>query len=86
MKISIIIPSYNTAHYVTQAVDSVLKSTYPDYEILIVDDESSDNTGEKLKPYIKEYPAVKYIYQKNKGLAGARNTGIENRCVVCSGC
>jgi len=78
VKVSIIIPTYNTAQYVTQAVESVLQSSYTDYEILIVDDESTDDTRDVLKPYLEKYNFIKYIFQKNKGLAGARNTGIEN--------
>jgi len=78
MKNSIIIPTFNTAHYLPDAIDSVLKSTMSEYEIIIIDDESTDNTKEIVIPYLEKYSSIKYIYQKNKGLAGARNTGIEN--------
>ncbi len=70
-KISIIIPCYNYARYLGECIESVLKQTYPAHEIIVVDDESKDDT----KEVASKYP-VKYIYQKNKGLAGARNSGI----------
>jgi glycosyltransferase involved in cell wall biosynthesis len=74
-QISIIIPSFNTAHYLCEAVDSVLNSTFKDFEIIIVDDGSTDNTKQVVSKY-NNTPSVNYIYQSNKGLAGARNTGI----------
>lgn len=77
MTISIIIPSFNTAHYLPYAIESVLKSTMSDYEIIVVDDGSVDNTQNVIKPFLEKYSQIKYVYQNNKGLAGARNTGIE---------
>jgi glycosyltransferase involved in cell wall biosynthesis len=70
----VIIPSYNTAKYISHTIDSVLGQTYKDYEIIVVDDGSTDNTKEVLKPYMDQ---IKYMYQKNRGRAGARNTGIK---------
>jgi len=77
LKISIIIPAYNAARYVREAVDSALRQTYPDVEVVVVDDGSADGTKQVLAPYIKK-KQIRYVYQKNKGLAGARNTGIRN--------
>jgi glycosyltransferase involved in cell wall biosynthesis len=74
-KISVIIPTYNRASLVSQAIDSVLDQTYQDLEIIIVDDGSTDNTRELLKPYKNK---IRYIYQENRGGAAARNTGIKN--------
>ncbi len=71
--ISVIIPTYNMAEYVGEAIDSVLSQTYKNIEIIIVDDGSKDNTREILKRYNS---CIKYIYQENKGLSAARNTGI----------
>ncbi len=71
--ISVIIPTYNRAHLVKDAIDSVLSQTYRDFEIIVVDDGSTDNTKEVLAPYRDK---VKYIYQENQGLSAARNTGI----------
>ena len=76
MKISIIIPNYNTAHYLPDAIDSVLASDYPNYEIIVVDDGSKDNSKEVILGYAEE-KHISYVFQANKGLAGARNTGIE---------
>lgn len=72
-KVSVIIPSYNTAAYIGQALDSVLNQTYDNYEIIVVDDGSTDNTYEIIQNY---RPLITYHYQENQGLPGARNTGI----------
>ncbi|MFB0555261.1 MAG: glycosyltransferase family 2 protein [Phycisphaerae bacterium] len=72
-EVSVIIPTYNRAEYVTQAIDSVLAQTYEDYEIIVVDDGSIDNTKEVLEPYTDN---ITYIYQENAGVSAARNTGI----------
>jgi glycosyltransferase involved in cell wall biosynthesis len=71
--ISFVIPSYNYGRFVGEAVDSVLLQTYPKVEIIVVDDGSTDDTRERLAPYGDR---IRYIYQENKGLPGARNTGI----------
>jgi glycosyltransferase involved in cell wall biosynthesis len=70
--VSVIIPCYNQAHYVPEAIKSVLAQSYQNIEIVVVDDGSTDNTRE-----IAERMEVKYIYQKNGGLSAARNTGID---------
>lgn len=72
-EISVIIPTYNRVQYVTKAIDSVLVQTYTDYEIIVVDDGSTDNTKEVLEPYMGR---IKYIYQENAGVSAARNAGI----------
>lgn len=72
--VSVIIPCYNQSHFLKQAIESVIGQTYTNYEIILVDDGSTDNT----KEIALQYPQVKYIYQKNKGLSAARNTGIKN--------
>lgn len=71
--VSVIIPTYNRAKLVTGAIDSVLAQTYADYEIIVVDDGSSDNTQDMLKPYRDK---IHYIYQENAGVSAARNAGI----------
>ena len=75
IKISVIIPTYNRAHCVTNAIDSVLSQTYQDYEILVVDDGSTDRTREVLDSYIRDQKIV-YLYQDNRGVSAARNAGI----------
>lgn len=72
--ISVIIPTYNYGKYIEEAIQSVLQQDYAPLEILIVDDGSTDNTREIVKPYLTDN--VRYFYQENKGHAAARNFGI----------
>lgn len=72
--VSIIIPAFNQAKYIKEAVQSVLSQTYPDFEVVIVNDGSTDNTGEILSTITDE--RFKVIWQPNAGLSAARNTGI----------
>jgi glycosyltransferase involved in cell wall biosynthesis len=73
-KVSVIIPLYNGEKYINQAIESVLEQTYTNYEIIVVDDGSTDNSKQILSPY---FDKIKYIYQKNQGVAAARNKGLE---------
>ena len=73
-KISVIIPTYNRAHLVTRAVESVLRQTHLPAEIIVVDDGSQDDTQERLAAFA---PQVRVIYQSNQGVAVARDTGIK---------
>jgi glycosyltransferase involved in cell wall biosynthesis len=76
-KVSVIIPCYNQGIYIDEAVDSVLRQTYQDFEIIIVNDGSTDSfTNEKLKQYNKQKTRI--ITTDNCGLSEARNTGIRN--------
>jgi glycosyltransferase involved in cell wall biosynthesis len=70
--ISVIIPCYNGAEFLGETIESVLTQTYPPLEVIVVDDGSTDNTGE----VVARYPEVKYIRQKNQGGGVARNTGL----------
>lgn len=72
-KVSVIIPTYNCAKYVALAVDSVLAQTYTDYEIVVVDDGSTDETRQVMLQYADR---LTYIYQENQERSAARNTGI----------
>jgi glycosyltransferase involved in cell wall biosynthesis len=72
--VSVIIPTYNSAEFVIQAIDSVLNQTYTNYEVIVIDDGSTDNTRQILEPYQFK---INYIYQDHQGVATARNRGIE---------
>ncbi len=77
---SIIIPTFNRGHLLQQTINSVLKQNYPRYELLVVDDGSTDNTKEVVEHIIKTNPEIKitYIYQTNSERAAARNKGLLN--------
>jgi len=75
--VTIIIPTYNYAEYVIEAVVSAIGQTYRPIEIIVVDDGSQDNTREVLAEFINA-GKIHYIYQDNKGLAAARNTGLRS--------
>lgn len=74
--ISVIIPTYNREKTILNAVNSVLKQTYKDIEVIVVDDGSKDNTAQVFK-HVKD-SRVKYIYQENAGACVARNNGIKH--------
>ena len=71
---TIIIPSFNRVHVIDRAIQSILNQTYPDWELIIVDDGSTDNTKEILTPILAD-KRIKYIYQDNAGVCAARNAG-----------
>jgi glycosyltransferase involved in cell wall biosynthesis len=78
-KVSVVIPAYNSAKSLPKAINSILSQTYHDYEIIIVDDGSIDNTKDVVSEYSKRYPErIRYFYQKNKRPAAARNLGLKN--------
>ena len=70
--VSVVIPSYNYGHFIEDTIRSILAQTYISYEIIVVDDGSTDNTQEILKPYLEK---INYVYQNNQGLSAARNHG-----------
>ena len=74
---SIIIPTYNRAHIIGNAVEAVLSQTFSDFELIISDDGSSDNTEEIITPLLKD-ARIKYIKQINKGVCAARNFGAQH--------
>lgn len=74
--VSVVIPTYNTASYLEEAIGSVVEQTYPAMEIIVVDDGSTDDTKKVLIDLIEKKQII-YIYQQNSGPAAARNRGIE---------
>lgn len=77
-KISVIIPIYNTSSYLRQCLDSVLAQDFDDYEVICVNDGSTDNSLEILREYQKKSSKIKIIDQVNSGVATTRNTGVSN--------
>lgn len=71
--VSVVIPAYNQAQYLYGAIESVLAQTYNNYEIIVIDDGSTDTTPTVANQFSD---VIRYIHQENQGLAGARNTGI----------
>lgn len=76
MKISVIIPVYNVKPYLERCLRSVLRQTYKDLEIIMVDDGSTDGSGELADGLAASSPCISVIHQNNQGLSGARNTGL----------
>ncbi len=71
--ISIIITTYNRAHYLGEALESAMQQTYPDTEIIVIDDGSTDNTSQLISTLPKK---VRYYYQENSGASAAKNIGL----------
>jgi glycosyltransferase involved in cell wall biosynthesis len=75
-KVSVIMPAYNSGKYIIDAIESVLHQSYSDYELIIIDDGSKDNTREIIMSYDNRNE-MRYYYQENSGISAARNKGIE---------
>jgi glycosyltransferase involved in cell wall biosynthesis len=75
-KISVIIPTFNRAALIGDAIQSVIAQTYLDWEAIVIDDGSMDDTRSVVENFAD--PRIRYLYQENKGLPGARNTGIRS--------
>lgn len=72
--VSVVIPTFNRSTPLINAIESVLKQTYEDYEIIVIDDGSTDDTRDRLRPYGER---IRYFYQDNRGAGAARNKGIQ---------
>lgn len=77
--ISVVIPVYNSADFLDRCVQSVVKQSYPKWELILVDDGSTDNSGALCDTYAEKYQNVFCVHQKNRGVSVARNVGI-NAC------
>lgn len=76
-KISVIVPVYNVEEYLDVCLDTIIMQTFKDFEVICVDDGTQDSSGEILDKYALFDKRIKVIHQENKGLSGARNTGVE---------
>ncbi len=76
---SVVIPAYNASKFIKNALDSVRTQTFSDYEIIVVNDGSIDDTLKVIKDYFSKFPILKHkiINQQNKGIGAARNAGIK---------
>ncbi len=75
MKVSVVIPAYNEEKWISKALDAVLKQDYPDYEVIVVDNASSDKTSEIVETYVKKDSRVFLVREPKKGLLNAREAG-----------
>ncbi len=76
-EISIILPTYNRAHYLNDCINSVINQTFKDWELLIVDDGSQDQTFEIINPFLEQWENIRYLKHKNRKQALSRNAGIQ---------
>ncbi len=84
-KVSIITPCFNGEKYIGETIESVLAQTYPEWEMLIVDDGSADGSRAVIQSYEEKDARIRYFYQENAGSAAARNRGIREasgRCIA----
>ena len=77
-KLSIIIPIYNTGPYLPRCFDSILSQSYTDFELLLVDDGSTDNSGAICEAYAQKDTRIKVFHTKNGGICSARNIGLDH--------
>ena len=76
VKISVIVPVYNAEKYLNRCVNSILQQTFSDFEIILVDDGSEDQSRNICDEYAKKDKRIKVIHQQNRGQAAARNRGV----------
>ena len=77
-EISIIVPVYQVEKYIRQCIDSILAQTFTDYELILVDDGSKDNSGKICDEYAEKDKRIRVIHKENDGLSDARNKGLDN--------
>lgn len=77
-RVSVIIPTFNRADFISECINSVLMQSYQDFEIIVIDDRSSDNTKEAVLPFLEDKRVHYYRLERNSGPAVARNVGIAN--------
>ena len=77
ISVSVIMPVYNAQEYLERGVDSILGQTFKDYELILVDDGSTDDSGKMCDDYAKSNPQVSVIHQTNQGVSAARQKGLD---------
>ena len=77
IKVSVIVPLYNAEKYAKRCIESVLRQTYNNYELILIDDGSKDRTGEICDHYADIDSRIKVIHKKNGGVSSARNKGLQ---------
>lgn len=77
-KVSVIIPVYNAEKYLRECIDSVLAQTFVDFEVLLINDGSTDGSGKICDEYAKKDKRIKVFHQENGGVSSARNLGLDN--------
>lgn len=78
VKLSLVIPVYNTEEWLERCLNSVVDQNYDFYEVIIVNDGSTDHSGEIIDRFVRKYSFIRVINQQNKGVSGARNSGMLN--------
>jgi GT2 family glycosyltransferase len=78
--VSVVVPTFNRADCLAATIESVLAQTFSDFEILLVDDGSTDATRTLVERHWADEPRVRYLYQRNRGVSAARNLGMRNAC------
>ncbi len=76
--VSIIVPCYNYGHLLNETLNNILEQSYQNWECIIVDDGSTDNTSSVANEFVKNHKQFSYVFQKNAGLSAARNTGLHH--------
>ena len=76
-KISVIVPVYNTEQYLHRCIDSILAQTFPDFELLLIDDGSKDNSGRICDEYAAKDSRIRVFHKENGGVSSARNLGLD---------
>ena len=75
--VSVIVPVYKVEDYIRECLDSILAQTYPDFELILVDDGSPDDSGRICDDYAKGDNRIKVVHKVNGGVSSARNDGFE---------
>ena len=78
MKISVIVPVYNTAQFLPRCIESILSQSFTDFELLLIDDGSTDGSGKICDAYAEKDNRIRVFHKENGGVSSARNLGLDN--------